>query len=404
MLRIIRILVITMLLLTPFASQAGANKDFVVVIDPGHGGKDAGALGRRANEKTINLNVGKKLRDLLKSNMPDARVEMTRDDDRFVTLKERPNIANKRHADIFVSIHANSIDKKSPLRNSINGAAVYTLGLRRSDTNLSLAMRENEVIKLEPDYTTSYQGFDPSSAESYIAFEMMQHTNMDQSIELAEAVQNELVRTAGRKNNGVRQAPFWVLVGTTMPAILVELDFICNPAMEKFMTSESGQDKLALAIYRGIERYRKNSTKQPVVAAVSSTRTSSSAQTERKPADKTQAVADEPVAAATSDRPSSKVEKTSTADSQSTAGKKSADNSDKIIYKVQFLTSPTKLKNNNSKLKGLSPVDFYKDGGVYKYTVGEYTSQADAIARMKKIKPLFRDAFVIKTRNGKRIK
>lgn len=403
MLRIIRILVITMLLLTPFASQAGANKDFVVVIDPGHGGKDAGALGRRSNEKTINLNVGKKLRDLLKSNMPDARVEMTRDDDRFVTLKERPNIANKRHADIFVSIHANSIDKKSPLRNSINGAAVYTLGLRRSDTNLSLAMRENEVIKLEPDYTTSYQGFDPSSAESYIAFEMMQHTNMDQSIELAEAVQNELVRTAGRKNNGVRQAPFWVLVGTTMPAILVELDFICNPAMEKFMASESGQDKLALAIYRGIERYRKNSTKQPA-AAVSSTRASSSAQTERKPAAKTKAVDDEPVAAAASDRPSSKVEKTSTADSHSTAGKKSADNSDQIIYKIQFLTSPTKLKNNDSKLKGLSPVDFYKDGGVYKYTVGEYTSQADAIARMKKIKPLFRDAFVIKTRNGKRIK
>lgn len=390
MLRIIRILVITMLLLTPFASQAEANKDFVVVIDPGHGGKDAGALGRRANEKTINLNVGKKLRDLLKSNMPDARVEMTRDDDRFVTLKERPNIANKRHADIFVSIHANSIDKKSPLRNSINGAAVYTLGLRRSDTNLSLAMRENEVIKLEPDYTTSYQGFDPSSAESYIAFEMMQHTNMDQSIELAEAVQNELVRTAGRKNNGVRQAPFWVLVGTTMPAILVELDFICNPAMEKFMASESGQDKLALAIYRGIERYRKNSTKQPVVTATS-TRTASSAQTERKPAAKTKAVADEPVAAP--DKPSSVVEKTST-----------TDNSDKIIYKIQFLTSPTKLKNNDSKLKGLSPVDFYKDGGVYKYTFGEYTSQTEAIARMKKIKPLFRDAFVIKTRNGKRIK
>lgn len=391
MLRIIRILVITMLLLTPSASQAGANKDFVVVIDPGHGGKDAGALGRRANEKTINLNVGKKLRDLLKSNMPDASVEMTRDDDRFVTLKERPNIANKRHADIFVSIHANSIDKKSPLRNSINGAAVYTLGLRRSDTNLSLAMRENEVIKLEPDYTTSYQGFDPSSAESYIAFEMMQHTNMDQSIELAEAVQNELVRTAGRKNNGVRQAPFWVLVGTTMPAILVELDFICNPAMEKFMASESGQDKLALAIYRGIERYRKNSTKQP---AATSTRTAAAAQTESTPAAaKTKPVADEPIVAAASDRPSSKVEKTST-----------ADNSDKIIYKIQFLTSPTKLKNNDSKLKGLSPVDFYKDGGVYKYTFGEYSSQAEAIARIKKIKPLFRDAFVIKTRNGKRIK
>ncbi len=253
--RIIRLFIIIMLL--PVVSRAETDREFIVMIDPGHGGKDAGALGRRTNEKTVNLAVAKKLRKLIESDMKNARVEMTRDGDFFVPLKGRSEMANRKHADIFVSIHANSIDKKSPLHNTINGAAVYTLGLRKSDTNLSLAMRENEVIKLEPDYTTTYEGFDPSSAESYIAFEMMQLTNMDQSIALAEAVQNELVRTAGRKNNGVRQEPFWVLVGTTMPAILVELDFICNPAMEKFMASESGQQKLALAIFRGIERYRK---------------------------------------------------------------------------------------------------------------------------------------------------
>ncbi len=204
--------------------------------------------------------------------MNDVNVIMTRSNDTFVTLQGRADMANRKHADIFISIHANSVDKKSPMFTSVNGAAVYTLGLQRSETNLSVAMRENAVMKLEPDYSTTYEGFDPSSAESYIAFEMMQHTNLDQSIELAEAVQNQLVRTAGRKNNGVRQAPFWVLVRTSMPAILVELDFICNPAMEKFMASEQGQKKLALAIYRGIEKYRKvadkpaDSRKERVVA------------------------------------------------------------------------------------------------------------------------------------------
>lgn len=120
------------------------------------------------------------MRDLIDDNMKDAKVEMTRDGDYFVTLQGRSNMANRKQADIFVSIHANAIDKKSPLHSSINGAAVYTLGLRKSETNLSIAMRENEVMKLEPDYSTTYQGFDPSSTESYIAFEMMQHSNMDQ--------------------------------------------------------------------------------------------------------------------------------------------------------------------------------------------------------------------------------
>lgn len=246
-----------LILLLPALALSAEGKEFTVVIDPGHGGKDAGALGRKTNEKTINLAVAKQLRDLLRSNMNDVNVIMTRSNDTFVTLQGRADMANRKHADIFISIHANSVDKKSPMFTSVNGAAVYTLGLQRSETNLSVAMRENAVMKLEPDYSTTYEGFDPSSAESYIAFEMMQHANLDQSIELAEAVQNQLVRTAGRKNNGVRQAPFWVLVRTSMPAILVELDFICNPAMEKFMASEQGQKKLALAIYRGIEKYRK---------------------------------------------------------------------------------------------------------------------------------------------------
>ena len=365
-------------MLFPVVACLASDKEFVVMIDPGHGGKDAGALGRRTNEKTVNLAVAKKLQKLINSRMKDAKAEMTRNGDYFVTLKERPNIANRKNADIFVSIHANSIDRKSPMHSTINGASVYTLGLKKSDTNLSVAMRENAVMKLESDYSTSYEGFDPSSAESYIAFEMMQHSNMDQSIDLAEAVQNELVRTAGRKNNGVRQAPFWVLVGTSMPAILVELDYICNPRMEKFMASEAGQEKLARAIYNGIERFRKNS----------SSRSSSSSK----------------VIPTTEDVRETEVEVAEKAAKSESATSKSKANTGGVVYKIQFLTSPTVLKKKDSRLKGLSPVDYYKDGKTYKYTYGEYPSISEANAGLKKVKKLFGDAFVIKTRDGKRVK
>ena len=374
--KIIKILIVIMLF--PVVAGLASDKEFVVMIDPGHGGKDAGALGRRTNEKTVNLAVAKKLQKLINSKMKDAKAEMTRNGDYFVTLKERPNIANRKNADIFVSIHANSIDRKSPMHSTINGASVYTLGLKKSDTNLSVAMRENAVMKLESDYSTSYEGFDPSSAESYIAFEMMQHSNMDQSIDLAEAVQNELVRTAGRKNNGVRQAPFWVLVGTSMPAILVELDYICNPRMEKFMASEAGQEKLARAIYNGIERFRKNS----------SSRSSSSSK----------------VIPTTEDVRETEVEVAEKAAKSESATSKSKANTGGVVYKIQFLTSPTVLKKKDSRLKGLSPVDYYKDGKTYKYTYGEYPSISEANAGLKKVKKLFGDAFVIKTRDGKRVK
>lgn len=383
--RVIRLLFILMFL--PALSASAAGKEFTVVIDPGHGGKDAGALGRKTNEKSINLGVAKRLKDLINSNMSDANVVMTRDGDYFVTLQGRADIANRRHADIFISIHANSVDKKSPMFTSVNGAAVYTLGLKRSDTNLSVAMRENAVMKLEPDYSTTYQGFDPSSAESYIAFEMMQHSHLDQSIELAEAVQNQLVRTAGRKNNGVRQAPFWVLVRTSMPAILVELDFICNPAMEKFMASDDGQQKLALAIYRGIEKFRKSPVKQTKdqkgnIAADS------------RPEEL-------PKVSEVQSALSSKDKSQNTVSPSEATG---ADNKDKIIYKIQFLTANSPLRNGDSRLKGLSPVDYYTDGKVVKYTYGNYQSQAEANKALPKVKKSFPDAFVIRTCNGQRIK
>ncbi len=367
---------ITAIVLTLSATlTVSAAEDFVVVIDPGHGGKDAGALGQRTNEKSVNLTVAKKLAKLLRNNMDDVRVLMTREDDSFVTLQKRADFANSKHADIFVSIHANSVSAKSPVRTTVNGAAVYTLGLDRSDTNLSVAMRENEVMKMEDDYTTTYEGFDPSSTESYIAFEMMQHKNMDQSIALAEAVQNQLVRQAGRKKNGVRQAPFWVLVRTSMPAILVELDFICNPTMEKFMASDSGSDKLARAIYNGIERYREQGQGTKVKRHNQTKKTSGGGKAE-----------------------------TAVTQSGNSSADKTADNGSEIIYKIQFLTNASDISKGDSRFKGLSPVSSYKDGGVYKFTYGSYTTMGEASKELTQVKKKFKDAFVIKTRDGKRIK
>lgn len=374
--RLTKVIRILLILIFSFPLLTAEGKDFVVVIDPGHGGKDAGALGRKTNEKTVNLEVAKRLSKLITSNMEDAKVLLTRSNDTFVPLQGRADFANSKHADIFISIHANSVDSKSPMRTKVNGAAVYTLGLKRSDTNLSVAMRENEVMKLEPDYSTTYQGFDPSSAESYIIFEMMQHKNMDQSIALAEYVQNQLVRTAGRKNNGVRQAPFWVLVRTSMPAILVELDFICNPSMEKFLASSSGQDKLAKAIYNGVEKYRKS--------------TSTSKKNSTKPSKTQKNVVED----------KDNVSKTK----PDTMRKETEKTSDAIIYKIQFLTAQKPISKGDKRLKGLTPVDYYKDGGILKYTFGEFNSMQEANSELKQVKKLFPDAFVIKTRDGKRIK
>ena len=224
-------------------------KDFVLVIDAGHGGRDAGALGNRAKEKDINLGVALKLGRMVANNVPGVKVVYTRDKDVYLTLQERANKANRVEGDLFISIHTNSIDKKSPNRKTVAGASTWTLGLHRSKENLEVAKRENSVIYLESDFSTRYEGFDPNSTESYIIFEFMQYKHMEQSINFASDIQHEFVSVANRVDRGVRQAGFWVLAKTSMPAVLVELDFICNPTQERFLTSESGQTKMAQAIY-----------------------------------------------------------------------------------------------------------------------------------------------------------
>lgn len=236
-----------------------ANQNFTLVIDAGHGGKDVGAVDNNQREKDINLGVAQKLAEMIRANMKDVKVVLTRDDDRFLTLKERADIANSNKGNLFISIHTNSVDASNPGRQKVSGASVYALGLHKDKSNLQVAMRENAVIELENNFVQKYSGFDPSKDESYIIFEMAQKKNLGQSLKYAELAQKNLVAEAGRADRGVKQAGFWVLWATSMPAVLVELDFICNPNAAQYMGSEKGQMQLATALYKGFESYLQSS-------------------------------------------------------------------------------------------------------------------------------------------------
>lgn len=250
------VILLTLFIFTVFSLSA-ETRDFVVVIDAGHGGKDVGAKGAKYKEKDINLAVAKRLAERIKKEYKDVKVVMTRENDTFVSLRNRAKIANEANGDLFISIHVNSLPMKSKKRKTFHGAEVYTLGLGKSEENLAVAMRENSVMSLESDYTEVYQGFDPESAESYIIFELSQSADMEQSIDMADLVQQALVTKACRGDIGVKQSGFWVLWATSMPSILIELDFISNPTQEQFLGSADGQKKLSDAIFEAFKSYRK---------------------------------------------------------------------------------------------------------------------------------------------------
>ena len=228
-------------------------KPFTLVIDAGHGGHDAGAVGSFSKEKTINLNVALAFGRYVERNCKDVKVIYTRKTDVFVTLHGRADIANKAKADLFVSIHTNSLPKGRISR----GMETYTLGMHRAADNLEVAKRENEVILQEKDYKERYQGFDPNSSESYIIFEFLQDNNMQRSVDLAKLVQKNVCSIANRPNKGVKQAGFLVLRETSMPSCLIELGFISTPDEERLLNNNTSIDNIARGIYNAFVAYKR---------------------------------------------------------------------------------------------------------------------------------------------------
>ncbi|WP_106827810.1 N-acetylmuramoyl-L-alanine amidase family protein [Parabacteroides pacaensis] len=364
-----------------FSAGSKADKKFVLVIDAGHGGKDPGARGARINEKQINLAVALKLGALISSNHEDVRVVYTRKTDRFVDLDERANIANQNKADLFISIHTNAVKKGS----SVRGTETYTLGLARTDENLEVAMRENSAILLEDNYLQKYEGFDPNSSESYIIFEFMQNKHMEQSISLASEIQKAF-RSAGRINRGVYQAGFLVLRKTSMPSVLIELGFISNQTEENFLRTTDGQNKLAQSIYKAFTKYKSDYDRRQ--GALKSPHTVSSASRE---IEKKEVKREGPVQTVTQ----TKITENSRKQSQNTG---------KVVYKVQILTSDKKLPAASKRFKGHKNVDYYTENGIYKYTYGESTSFNTIKKVRRELLKDFKDAFIIAFKDGEKVK
>jgi len=234
-----------------------SNKLKTIVIDPGHGGHDPGNLGTgryKKTEKHIALAISLKVGELIKQNFPEIEIIYTRDnDDDFLKLGARTQLANDKNADLFISVHCDAFTNPKAY-----GAGVYVMGMSKLKANMDVAMKENAVIYLEDDYKENYEGFDPNTPESYIVFSLTQNTHLDQSLQLAEEVEQQFATRANRKSRGVKQAPFYVISRANMPSILIECGFLTNPDEEDFLHSEKGQEYMSSAIFRAFRTYKES--------------------------------------------------------------------------------------------------------------------------------------------------
>lgn len=326
-----------------FADETEENREvFVVVIDPGHGGTDPGACGKNSYEKDINLAVAKRLGNQIKANHKDVKVIYTRETDVKIALDRRSQIANAAKADLFISIHTNAMDDKQ-----MKGVETYVYGDRVSKAAMAVALRENAGAKVN--------GTSNPNGKKYFK----------QNLHFANEVQNAFEK-GNRINIGVKQAHFLVLKNTSMPAVLVEIGYITNDGEEKYMNSVAGQKAISKAIYTAFTKYKKE------IGKVSDVRSSTTVQTGKaatKKEDKKPAVAEK----------------------------------GKITYRVQFLLSGKKLPKNSPEFKGLSPVGFYVEKNLYKYTYGDSSDVKEIIKKRDEIRKKFGDAFIVIFKDGKRI-
>lgn len=407
-----------LLLALPAVSAPEAAKRFKLVIDAGHGGHDAGAVGAFSKEKNINLSIALAFGKLVEANCPDVTVIYTRKTDKFVPLQERADIANRAGADLFISVHTNAL----PGGKIAYGPETYTLGMARAAANLDVAKRENSVILYEEDYKTRYSGFDPNSAESYIIFEFIQDQYMRQSVSLARSIQRAYVRTAGRKDKGVHQAGFLVLRNTSMPSVLTEVGFISTPAEERFLNTKEGVAKMGRSIYEGFLEYRRaqGGTKALLHPYDDGEAKKNSRKAERdaKRRDASADVEAETRAAESAAPPAgadnipAQGEKTGrlTEETGTAADKPGRLTEDaprtaagRVEFRVQLIASSRKLAKSDASFKGLTPVSYYEEGGLYKYTYGSTGDYNEALRLQREARKAVAGAFVVAFVDGKRV-
>ena len=372
-------------------------KKFTLVIDAGHGGKDTGACGKISKEKTLTLRYALAFGKMVEQNCPDVKVVYTRKEDHFLELWQRAEIANKNKADLFISVHINALPKGRIAR----GFQTYTLGRGRNTgkagfiENLEVAKRENEAILLEDNYLQTYQGYDPRSPESDILFEFMQDDNMLNSVELAKLLQKHVCSTTGRQDQGAHQDNLAVLRLTSMPGCLLELGFISTTDEEQFMNAESSTEKYARGMLKAFQDYRRKIGNVP--QTIAKPKEERKAQEEKKVSEEKKAQEEQP---AQQPQPAQTTQQPQTTKAPQTT---QVPQDDAPIFKVQFLTSGTKLKAGSREFKGLTDVACYKEGGLWKYTIGA-SADYDEINRMKRnVAAKFPQAFIVAFKNGERM-
>lgn len=417
-----RILFILLLGVGLAATAIAADRKFTLVIDAGHGGKDPGTIGKYSKEKTIALNVALAFGRYVEKNCPDVKVIYTRKTDVFIPLKERAAIANRNKADLFVSVHVNSVQSKKP----VTGLETYTMGMRRSDEKLSAAMRENEVILIESNYKQNYSGYDPRSPESMIMFEFINEKNMAESVEMAQLIQRNVCSTAGRPNKGVKQDVFLVLRETSMPACLVEVGYISTPSEERYLNDKNNIDAMGRGLYQALVAYKNKrvggkAVQQPKPKAQASVPQQPQAQPEPEaqpePKPKAEAKAEPKQAAKSEPKPEptplAQLPDTARADSLPAqpalaqqpvqAAPLVAESAGEPIFKVQLFISPRRLAKNARQFKGRTDIDSYEEGGMIKYTVGASTNYNEIYRLRKEVLEQFPQAFIIAFRDGQKM-
>lgn len=407
-----KLLLFIFLIISLVSSAADANRKFTLCIDPGHGGKDTGAPGSKSVEKNINLSVALAFGRYVERNCPDVTVVYTRKTDVFIPLYERAEIANRKKADLFISVHTNALKGNHSMR----GFETYTLGDGRSHAkkeNLEVAKRENSVILLEKDYQQHYVGFDPNSPESNIMFEFIQDKNLTRSIEFAKMLQTHVCRAANRPNKGVHQQNLAVLRLTSMPACLIELGYISTPEEERMLNDKAQVDNMARGIYNAFVQYKNkydtrmtvpyktisypiSETPEPVqTTGTDNTDMQASADNpnkdnadntanpERNPKpSRTNNAEKKPAKTQTVARPTGRIDKT------------------QPVFKVQIIAAQRQLKAGDHNFRGLEGCEFYQENGMVKYTYGASNNYNEIYRLRKAILDKFPGAFIIAFKNG----
>ena len=374
-------------------TSLAANKRFTLVIDPGHGGHDAGALGAISKEKNINLAVALRFGKYVEQNLPEVRVIYTRKTDVFIPLNERANIANRANADLFISVHTNAL----PAGKVARGFETYTLGMHRAKDNLDVAMRENSVISMEKDYQQRYQGFDPRSSESYIIFEFIQGKNMERSVDLARMIQRGVCDGANRPDKGVHQAGFLVLRETSMPGCLIELGFITTPDEERLLNNDSRVDDIARGIYEAFAKYKNKydrSVSVPYRAKDSEDVNIPKIVPDQEPAPKTRVV--------TRGKQPKREEATPEQPKRVEKKVKRAEVADAPVFKLQIFVGSRNLRKGDAHFKGETDYDSFQEGNLVKYTLGASTNYNEIYRLRKEKLDKFPEAFIIAFKNGQK--